>query len=42
MSLFNLNGSKLNFIPEEKFKLEKDIQNICEINLKELLNLEFV
>ena len=42
MSLFLLNGNKLNFIEEMPFKLEKDIQNLCESNLKEVFDLEFV
>ncbi|MDQ4679425.1 hypothetical protein, partial [Stenotrophomonas maltophilia group sp. RNC7] len=42
MSLFLLNGDKLNFIEEMPFKLEKDIQNLCESNLKEVFDLEFV
>ena len=42
MPLYNLNKSKLNFISEEKFKLEKDIQKLCENNLLDLLGLEYV
>lgn len=42
MSLFLLNGNKLNFIEEMPFKLEKDIQNLCESNLKEVFDLEFI
>lgn len=42
MSLFLLNENKLNFIEEMPFKLEKDIQNLCESNLKEVFDLEFV
>lgn len=42
MSLYSINNKKLNFIKEDKFKLEKEIQTICENNLEELFGLEFV
>lgn len=42
MALYNLKGQKLEYIKEVPFKLEKDIQNICEKNMPELLNCEFI
>ncbi|OHW63386.1 hypothetical protein EUAN_02500 [Andreesenia angusta] len=42
MQLFFLNKDKLEFIDDHPFKLEKDIQNLCEKNLKEVFDLEFV
>ncbi|UTC76754.1 hypothetical protein E4O04_01475 [Treponema sp. OMZ 799] len=42
MALFNLENEKLNYIKEEPFKLEKEIQNLCEKNMQELLHCEFV
>ncbi len=42
MALYNLKDQKLDFIKEVSFKLEKDIQNICEQNMLELLNCKFI
>ena len=42
MALFNLENEKLNYIKEIPFKLEKEIQNLCEKNMQELLHCEFV
>ncbi|UTC66820.1 MULTISPECIES: DUF5655 domain-containing protein [unclassified Treponema] len=42
MALFNLENEKLNYIKEEPFKLEKEIQNLCEKNMQELLHCEFI
>ncbi len=42
MSLFSIQREKLRFIEEQPFKLEKEIQNLCEDNLTEILGLELV
>jgi len=43
MSLFDIVGKNiLKQISEDSFKLEKDIQNLIETNLKEMFNLEFI
>ncbi len=43
MSLFDIVSKNiLKQIPEDSFKLEKDIQNLIETNLKEMFNLEFI
>lgn len=42
MPLFAISRNKLNFIEEEPFKLEIDIQKICEENLTEVFSLKFV
>ena len=42
MSLFKLDNNNLKYIKETPFQLEKDIQSLCEKNMKELLNCEFV
>lgn len=42
MALFEINKKKLNYIQEEKFKLEKDIQKLTEDNLSIILGLDFV
>lgn len=42
MSLFNLDDFHLNYIREVPFKLEKEIQTLCEQNMKELLGCDFV
>lgn len=42
MSLYTLNGSDLKYIRETPFKLEKEIQTICEQNMRELLGCDFV
>lgn len=42
MSLYTLNSSDLKYIRETPFKLEKEIQTICEQNMQELLGCDFV
>ena len=42
MPVFNLKSDSLNQIKEAPFKLEREIQNLVENNLKTLLGLEFV
>lgn len=42
MSLFSIQNGKLKFIEEQSFKLEKEIQTLCEDNLIEVFGLEFV
>ncbi|HOO73693.1 MAG TPA: hypothetical protein PLS66_00230, partial [Tepiditoga sp.] len=42
MYLYKNNNKKLNSVKEENFKLEKEIQIICENNLEDIFNLEFV
>ena len=43
MALFNINNqNKLELIKELPFKLEKDIQNLTEQNMKSIFGLEFV
>lgn len=42
MSIYNINGNKLEFIRKVDFSSEKDIQNLVEFNLKELFNLKFI
>lgn len=42
MSLFSIQKGKLRFIEEQPFKLEKEIQNLCEDNLTEIFGLELV
>ena len=42
MSLYNLQKNELKYIKEVPFKLEKDIQSLCEENMTELLGCDFV
>jgi predicted transport protein len=42
MALFEVNTNGLNYIQEEGFKLEKDIQKLTEINLSTIFDLDFV
>ncbi|CAB5498328.1 Uncharacterized protein BT_4536 [Bathymodiolus thermophilus thioautotrophic gill symbiont] len=42
MALFEINKDKLNYIKEEKFKLEKDIQKLTEDNLSMVFGLDFI
>lgn len=42
MILYNNTSTKLNQVKEKLFKLEKDIQNIFEKNLQEVMGLELV
>jgi len=41
MALFKI-GKKLEYIKENPFRLEKEIQNLSEENLKTILGLDFV
>ena len=40
--LFNISNNDFKEIKEKPFKSEKELQTLCEKNLKELLNLEYV
>ena len=42
MKLYSINKTKLKSISSNKFKLERDIQNLIENNIDELFNLQFV
>ncbi|MEF3244728.1 MAG: DUF5655 domain-containing protein [Caldisericaceae bacterium] len=42
MDIYSIKDGNLTHIEEVDFKLEKDIQKICDDNLKELFGLEFV
>jgi len=42
MALYNLQNKQLKYINESPFKLEREIQNICEENMPILLNCKFV
>jgi len=42
MDIYSAKDGKLTYIEEVDFKLEKDIQKICDDNLKELFDLEVV
>ncbi len=42
MPLFSIQKGRLRFIEEQPFRLEKDIHNLCENNLAEIFDLEFV
>lgn len=42
MVLFKVSENKLNYIQEENFKLEKNIQELTEINLSIVFDLDFV
>jgi predicted transport protein len=42
MKLFSLTNDKIKSVSSKDFKLEKDIQNLIEKNLKEFFNLQFV
>lgn len=42
MNLYNLNKTKLAQLKEKPFKLEREIQNLFELNLTALTGLEFV
>lgn len=42
MALYNLQNKQLKYINESPFKLEREIQNICEENMPILLNCRFV
>ena len=42
MAIYSIKNRKLSFIGETNFKLEKDIQEICEENLNHLFGLQIV
>lgn len=42
MPLYLIQNDRLKHIQTKPFKLEKDIQKLCEKNLKEIFNLDFV
>ena len=42
MDIYSVKDGKLTCIEEVDFRLEKDIQKICDGNLKELFDLEVV
>lgn len=42
MPIYKLTESEIHFIEEQPFKLEKEIQNICEHNIKKLLGFVFI
>lgn len=42
MAVYDVDGARLNYIKEVPFRLEKEIQTLCENNMKELLRCEFV
>lgn len=42
MPLYKTTDSEIHFIEEQTFKLEKEIQNICEQNLEKLLSIVFI
>ncbi|WP_240704095.1 PDDEXK family nuclease [Porphyromonas levii] len=42
MSTYKIFNEQLTLIKEKPFKLEKEIQNIVEKNLQELLGLDFI
>ncbi len=42
MALYLIQNDKLKLIKTKPFRLERDIQKLCEQNLKEIFNLDFV
>ena len=42
MAIFKIKNSRLKKIKEKNFLLEKDIQKLTELNLKEIFKLEYV
>ncbi|WP_207658569.1 hypothetical protein [Anaerofustis stercorihominis] len=40
--LYNIDNGKIKEIKELEFKSEKELQNLCENNLQDFVNLEFV
>lgn len=42
MAIYSIKNRKLNFIEEVDFKLEKEIQKICEDNLDQLFELQII
>ena len=42
MALYDLQGEKFENIKEIQFKLEKDIQILCENNLDRLLQIKYI
>ena len=42
MKLFRLNKTNLNEVEQIPFKLERDIQNLVEVNTESVFNLKFI
>ena len=42
MNIYSVKDGKLTYVEDVDFKLEKDIQKLCDENLKDLFDLEFV
>lgn len=42
MPIYKITDTEIHFIEEQAFKLEKEIQNICEKNLEKLLSIVFI
>jgi hypothetical protein len=42
MDIYSVKDEKLNHIEEVDFKLEKDIQKLCDDNLQDLFDLEVI
>ena len=42
MKLFRLNKTTLNEVEQIPFKLERDIQNLVEVNTESVFNLKFI
>ncbi|MGO3156393.1 MAG: hypothetical protein ACTIJT_12675, partial [Mesonia sp.] len=42
MNLYTLHSKKISSVKEKPFKLEKEIQNLFELNLEELMGLQLV
>ena len=42
MEIYSLENGKLNYVEGIEFKLEKDIQSLCEGNLRTLFDLQLV
>jgi len=42
MEIYSSENGKLNYVDGIEFKLEKDIQRLCENNLKKLFDLQVV
>ena len=42
MALYDINGTDLKYIKENSFKLEKEIQTLCEKNMLQLIGYKFV
>ena len=42
MSIYRLKEPKIEYVEEQPFKIEKDIQSLCENNLEELLEYKLI